>query len=342
MQKNRLSPTFISIILAFFAAIMSLLIGSVPIPPDSLLKVIAEWLGIPVVEPISSIHRTILLEIRLPRTVLIALTGASLAGSGAAYQGLFRNPLADPYLIGVASGAGLGAVIAMSINFPDNLLGMFTIPGAAFASGLITILMVYALARVGKTVPTTNLLLAGVTVSSFATALTSFLMIQSQNELRRAIIWLLGGATLSGWKPVIAMLPYTLIGLVGLYLLSYSLNVLQFGEEQARQMGLNVDLVKKLIILVSSLTAAAAVAFSGIIGFIGLIVPHMIRILWTGDYQKLLPLSIWMGMVLLLVTDVIARVAIAPQEIPLGVITALIGAPFFLWILRRSKQQAFW
>lgn len=342
MLKNRVSPTLISILLVIVTAIMSLLVGSVAIPADALLKVIAEWLGFPVIEPVSAIHRTILLDIRLPRTVLIALTGASLAGSGAAYQGLFRNPLADPYLIGVASGAGLGAVIAMSINFPDTMLGMFSIPVAAFVSGLITILLVYMLARVGKTVPTTNLLLAGVTVSSFCTALTSFLMIQSQNELRRAIIWLLGGATLSGWKPVIAMLPYTVIGLVGLNLLSYSLNVLQFGEEQARQLGINVDLIKKLIILMSSLTAAAAVAFSGIIGFIGLIVPHMIRILWTGDYRKLLPLSIWMGMVLLLATDIIARVAIAPQEIPLGVITALVGAPFFLWVLKLSKQQAFW
>ncbi len=342
MQKNRVSPTLISILLVIITAILSLLVGSVAIPADALLKIIAEWLGIPVIEPVSAIHRTILLDIRLPRTVLIALTGASLAGSGAAYQGLFRNPLADPYLIGVASGAGLGAVIAMSINFPDTMLGMFSIPVAAFVSGLITILLVYMLARVGKTVPTTNLLLAGVTVSSFCTALTSFLMIQSQNELRRAIIWLLGGATLSGWKPVIAMLPYTVIGLVGLNLLSYSLNVLQFGEEQTRQLGINVDLIKKLIILMSSLTAAAAVAFSGIIGFIGLIVPHMIRILWTGDYRKLLPLSIWMGMVLLLATDIIARVAIAPQEIPLGVITALVGAPFFLWVLKLSKQQAFW
>ena len=282
------------------------------------------------------------MDIRLPRTVLIALTGASLAGSGAAYQGLFRNPLADPYLIGVASGAGLGAVIAMSINFPDTTLGMFTIPMAAFLSGLLTIFLVYMLARVGKTVPITNLLLAGVSISSFCTALTSFLMIQSQNELRRAIIWLLGGATLSGWKPVFAMLPYTLIGLSSLYFLSYSLNVLQFGEEQASQLGLRVDRIKKLIILSSSLTAAAAVAFSGIIGFIGLIVPHMVRILWTADYRKLIPLSILLGSSLLLLTDILARVAIAPQEIPLGVITALVGAPFFLWVLRRSKQQAFW
>ncbi len=341
-MKSRVSPFLFSLLLTFGAAILSLLIGSVSVPMNTLIKLAAEWLGIPATEAVSAVHRTILLDIRLPRTVLIALTGASLAGSGAAYQGLFRNPLADPYLIGVASGAGLGAVIAMSINFPDTTLGMFTIPMAAFLSGLLTIFLVYMLARVGKTVPITNLLLAGVSISSFCTALTSFLMIQSQNELRRAIIWLLGGATLSGWKPVFAMLPYTLIGLSSLYFLSYSLNVLQFGEEQASQLGLRVDRIKKLIILSSSLTAAAAVAFSGIIGFIGLIVPHMVRILWTADYRKLIPLSILLGSSLLLLTDILARVAIAPQEIPLGVITALVGAPFFLWVLRRSKQQAFW
>ena len=156
---------------------------------------------------------------------MIALTGASLAGSGAAYQGLFRNPLADPYLIGVASGAGLGAVIAMSVHWPEKLLGFYAIPFAAFLAGLLTVLIVYILARVGKSVPITNLLLAGVSISSFCTALTSYLMIQSQNELRRAIIWLLGGSSMTGWEPFLAMLPYTMIGLGAIVLSGYPLNV---------------------------------------------------------------------------------------------------------------------
>jgi iron complex transport system permease protein len=341
-MKRLVTPYLLLIPLIIIVMILSLAIGSVSIPVDILLKLLASKLGISAGASIPTIFSTIVIQLRLPRTILIALTGAALSGSGAAYQGLFRNPLADPYLIGVASGAGLGAVIAMSVHWPEQLLGMYTIPMAAFIAGVLTVVIVYALARVGKTVPTTNLLLAGVSISSFCTALTSFLMLHGHNELRRALSWLLGGSALTGWDPVLAVLPYVLCGLVGLVLLGYPLNVLQFGEEQAQQLGLNVNRTKTLIILLASLTAASAVAFAGIIGFVGLIVPHIVRLLWTSDYRKLIPYSILMGVVVLLIADIISRVVIPSQEIPLGIITALAGAPFFLWILRRSKQQAFW
>jgi iron complex transport system permease protein len=336
------SPYLLLITLIVIVMILSLAIGNVSIPVDILLKLFASKLGISTGASIPTVFSTIVIQLRLPRTILIALTGAALSGSGAAYQGLFRNPLADPYLIGVASGAGLGAVIAMSVHWPEQLLGMYTIPMAAFITGVLTVVIVYALARVGKTVPTTNLLLAGVSISSFCTALTSFLMLHGHNELRRALSWLLGGSALTGWDPVLAVIPYVLCGLVGLVLLGYPLNVLQFGEEQAQQLGLNVNRTKTLIILLASLTAASAVAFAGIIGFVGLIVPHIVRLLWTSDYRKLIPYSILMGVVVLLIADIISRVVIPSQEIPLGIITALAGAPYFLWILRRSKQQAFW
>jgi iron complex transport system permease protein len=341
-MKRVITPYLLLIPLIIIVMILSLAIGSVSIPVDILLKLLASKLGISTGASIPTVFSTIVIQLRLPRTILIALTGAALSGSGAAYQGLFRNPLADPYLIGVASGAGLGAVIAMSVHWPEQLLGMYTIPMAAFIAGVLTVVIVYALARVGKTVPTTNLLLAGVSVSSFCTALTSFLMLHGHSELRRALSWLLGGSALTGWDPVLAVLPYVLCGLIGLVLLGYPLNVLQFGEEQAQQLGLNVNRTKTLIILLASLTAASAVAFAGIIGFVGLIVPHIIRLLWTSDYRKLIPYSILMGVVVLLIADIISRVVIPSQEIPLGIITALAGAPFFLWILRRSKQQAFW
>lgn len=341
--KLLFKPIILVAVLAFSAACLSLAVGTVSIPVGTVFKVFLSRL------PALGIHpdwpdtfETILFDLRFPRTILIAMTGASLAGSGAAYQGLFRNPLADPYLIGVASGAGLGAVIAMSIKWPASLFGYFIIPFAALLAGMLTVVIVYILARVGKTVPVTNLLLAGVTVSSFCTALTSFLMIRSQGELRRAIIWLLGGVSTSSWEPVLAMLPYTLIGLGLLLASGHALNVMQFGEEQAAQLGLNTSVTKFVVILGSTLAAAAAVAFTGIIGFVGLIVPHVIRMLWSGDYRKLIPLSILGGMVVLLVTDILARILIPPQEVPLGIITALAGAPFFLWVLRRSKQQAFW
>ena len=184
---------------------------------------------------------TILFSLRLPRTILIAMVGAALAGSGTAYQGLFRNPLADPYLIGVASGAGLGAVAAMSIHWSYTTLGLLAVPLAAFASGLITVAIVYALARVGHALPASNLILSGVAVSSFATALTSFLMLRASGELRRALAWLLGGATMSGWQPVLALLPYWVVGLGILLTFGHALNVLQFGDEQAQQLGLPVN-----------------------------------------------------------------------------------------------------
>ena len=339
----RINPLLIAAAIAFMAVILSLIIGSVPIPLSTLGKMILQKIpGVEIQATWPASFSTILFDLRFPRTVLIALTGASLAGSGAAYQGLFRNPLADPYLIGVASGAGLGAVIAMSIHWPEKMFGFFTIPFAAFISGMLTVVVVYILARVGKTVPTTNLLLAGVSISSFCTALTSYLMIQSQSELRRAIIWLLGGSSMSGWEPVLAMLPYTVIGLSALLISVNPLNVLQFGEEQASQLGLNVQKARVIVILGSSLAAASAVAFTGIIGFVGLIVPHMVRIVWSSDYRRLIPLSIVSGVSVLLVTDIVARIIIPPQEVPLGIITALVGAPFFLWILKKSKQQAFW
>jgi iron complex transport system permease protein len=291
---------------------------------------------------------TIVYRIRLPHTMLVALSGAALAGSGAAYQGLFRNPLADPYLIGVASGAGLGAVAAMSLPAlmsisafaPSmaSLLGMFTIPAAAFVGAILTVVVVYFLARSGGRVPTTTLILAGVAVGSFASALTSFLMLRSQGELRRALAWLLGGATMSGWEPVLAALPYIILGLGVLAFSGHALNVLQFGDEQAQQLGMRVERARALLLLSASLATAAAVSFSGIIGFVGLIVPHLARLLWGADYRRLIPLSILGGASLLLLADLLARLVLRPETLPVGIITALAGAPFFLWVLRRSQK----
>jgi iron complex transport system permease protein len=333
----------VSILGLLIAFILSVAIGPVNIPPGIALAVLGARLGgmsLPI--PSFQIFSTILLEIRLPHALLLLLTGAALAGSGAGYQGLFRNPLADPYLIGVASGAGLGAVVAMSIRWPADLAGLYVIPAAAFVGAVVTVMIVYSLARIGKSLPTTTLILAGVAISSFATSLTSFLMLRSNEELRRATGWLLGGSLMSGWQPVIALLPYVLLGLGALMVSGHALNVLQFGEEQASQMGLAAERVKFWLILAASLTTASAVAFSGIIGFVGLIVPHLIRLLWGADYRRLIPLSIVSGGTALLLADLLARVVLAPQVLPVGIVTALAGAPFFLWVLRRAKNQGYW
>jgi len=334
-MKKSLLPFVWTFIFLVVTLIMSIAIGSVFISPVDVWRAL-------VGQATNETFTTILWNIRLPRTALIGLVGAALAGSGAAYQGLFRNPLADPYLIGVASGAGLGAVLAMSINWPYTTLGLLAVPAMAFVASLLTVFLVYLFARAGADVPTTNLILAGVAVSSFTGALTSFLMLRSNGELRRALSWLLGGVSLSGWPAILALAPYLAVGLVTLTLSGHALNLLQFGDDQAAQLGLDTRRAKVIIIVAASLVTAAAVSFAGIIGFIGLIVPHVVRIFWGADYRRIIPLSILGGAGALLLADVLARVIIAPQELPVGIVTALAGAPFFLWVLRRGKSLGHW
>jgi len=323
--------------------VLSAAMGPVPIPPLTVVKMILDRLpGLALGADWPATFQTILFQIRLPHAFLIALTGMALGGSGAAYQGLFRNPLADPYIIGVASGAGLGAVIAMAVRWPTTLLGMAAVPLAAFVGAVITVSVVYALARVGRTTPVTHLILAGVAVGTFTSALTSLIMLLSNQELRRAIVWLLGGFSLGGWKPVVAAFPYLALGLGALTMLGRPLNVLQFGDEQAQQLGLHVERLKLIVVVAASLVAATAVSFAGIIGFVGLIVPHLARILWGIDYRRLIPLATLLGGAMLLAADILARIILAPRQLPVGIVTAVFGAPFFLWLLRRAKQVGGW
>jgi iron complex transport system permease protein len=349
--------TYLLTVLVLAAAlVISVAVGAVTIPVREILALLVPASLRGMLSPnliIPASDRTIVLEIRLPRTVLIALVGAGLAGSGAAYQGLFRNPLADPYLLGVASGAGLGAILAMSWEGPGGVpvfarlgpsLGLYFVPAVAFAGALLTVLLVYRLGRTRQDrtgVPDSHLsylILAGVAIGALATALTSFLILRFEGDMQRAIVWMLGGYALGGWQPVWALLPYILIGLVGLSLLGRPLNVLQFGEEQALQLGLDVPRARLAIVVLASLTTAAAVSFAGIIGFVGLAVPHLVRMMIGSDYRRLVPMSILSGAILLLLADVLARTAEAPQEIPVGIVTALLGVPFFLYLLRTSSR----
>jgi len=335
-------PYLFSTGLLVMFVVISIAVGSVFIPPEVIALLLfnrtlgldtpVDWQG----------FATILFSLRLPRTALVMLAGMALSGSGAAYQGLFRNPLADPYLVGVASGAGLGAVIAMSVRWPYSTLGLLAVPLAALAGGLLTVAVVYRLARINQVLPISNLILAGVAASSFTTSLTSFLMIRSTGEIHRSLVWLLGGATMSGWQPVLASLPYIAGGLGVLIAMGHALNILQFGDEQAQQLGLHANRIRRIIILSATLTTAAAISFAGVIGFVGLVVPHVVRMIWGPDYRHLIPLAVIIGASFLLGADVLARILISPSEVPLGIITALTGAPFFLWIMRRARSQTLW
>jgi iron complex transport system permease protein len=336
-------PYLLNAAILILALVFSIALGAVYIPPGTITRILAGQIpGVDISPSWPESSAAIVLLVRLPHTLLIAITGAALAGSGAAYQGLFRNPLADPYLIGVASGAGLGAIAAMALRGTGDLLGFYLIPVGAFIGALLTVLAVYSLAKVGRMVPLTSLILAGVAIGTFASALTSFIMLRSDDQIYRAISFLLGGSTMTGWKPVMAVIPYMVLGMGLLFLSGQVLNVLQFGEEQAKQLGLPVERAKVFVIVTASLTTAVAVAFSGVIGFVGLIVPHMIRILWGADYRRLIPLSIIGGASTLLLADMLARILLAPQTLPVGIVTALAGTPFFLWILRRAKTEVFW
>ena len=339
----RKHPYLLTLFLLVISFLLSIRVGAVFIPLETIIKVIAAELpGTHITPDWSASLTAIILAVRLPHTVLVMLTGSALASSGAAYQGLFRNPLADPYLIGIASGAGLGAVFAMSLRWVATPLGLYLVPLGAFLGAILTVILVYSLARIDGLVPLTTLILSGVAVGAFASALTSFLMLRGDGQLRRAISFLLGGSPMAGWEPIQAVLPYMVVGMGLLSLSGHMLNVLQFGEDEAKQMGLAVDRAKVFIIVTASLTTAVAVAFSGVIGFIGLIIPHTIRMIWGPDYRRLIPLSILGGASALLFADMLARVLLAPASLPVGIITALAGAPFFLWILRRAKREVFW
>ncbi|MEJ2738741.1 MAG: iron chelate uptake ABC transporter family permease subunit [Dehalococcoidia bacterium] len=314
-------------------------IGSTDISLAAIAKMLINRLPFIELAPVwTESAETIILNIRLPRIILAGLTGAALSVAGATYQGLFRNPLADPYLIGVAQGAGLGAIIGflLPISFHIGI-----IPLLAFAGAVLAVSIVSSIARVGKSLPMTTLILAGVALGAFLAAITSYLMIASGEKLHNIVLWLLGTFSIANWWQVAMVTPYILIGIIVIWLYARPLNVMQLDEEQAQQLGINVERVKIVLLGAATLITAAAISFCGIIGFVGIIVPHAIRLIWGPDHRFLLPLSTIAGAIFLILADTIARTVLAPTEVPIGVITAFIGAPFFLYLLRQKKRALF-
>ncbi len=342
IRQTRIGFMVIGPLLVVGIATLGVGLGSVTIPPLTVFRLLLAQLPFTSITPDwPATYETIIMQIRLPRVLLVALTGASLAISGGAYQGLFRNPLADPYLIGVASGAGLGAIIAISWDAPRVLLGASAIPIAAFCSALLTVALVYGLGRIGQSAPTTTLIMAGVAIGTLASSISTLIMLSLNNNAVRVLGFLLGGYGGAGWDSVVAILPFALIGFAVMIAYARPLNVLLFDEEQARQLGIEVERVKLILVAAATLSTAAAVSFSGLIGFVGLIVPHAVRLVVGPDHRKLLPNSAWVGAGFLVLADLIARTVLSPQELPLGIVTAFAGAPFFIYLLRRAKHAAF-
>jgi iron complex transport system permease protein len=319
------------------SAVIGVLVGAVDLAPGALLESIGERLHVPGVSTgLSPTEESILWELRVPRVVLAGLVGGTLAMAGATYQGVFRNPLADPYLLGVAAGAGLGATLAIAYA-PVSLQGQRLLPLAAFAGASVAVVLTYAVGRsAGRGRDAATLELAGVTVASFLTAAQTFAQQRNTETLQQVYSWILGGLPTSGWSDVLLVVPYVALAATVIIVLRRVVDVLNLGDDEASSLGVNVRRVRLLLVVAATLGTAAVVSVSGLIGFVGIIVPHTIRLLTGYGYRALLPLSLVVGAGFLILADVVARTALAPAEIPLGVVTAFIGAPFFAIVLRTS------
>lgn len=282
---------------------------------------------------LSELQRSILWEIRLPRVVLGGLVGATLSGAGGAYQGVFQNPLADPYLLGVAAGAGLGATIAIVTG-----VGSAGVLPFAFIGAIAAVVLTYAIGysvRLGRTA--TTLILAGVAVSAFLTAAQTYLQQRRADTLREVYSWILGRLSTVGWGEVTTILPYVVVSLAALVAHRRALDVMSVGDEEAAGLGMHTTLVRASVVVAATLGTAAAVAVGGLIGFVGIIVPHTVRLVAGPSYRRILPLSIVGGAAFLILADLLARTAASPAEVPIGVITAFFGAPFFAVLLRNRE-----
>lgn len=313
-------------------------VGSVYVPPLTAAKILADKLPFVDIAPNwPDSWNTIIWEIRFPRVILAGLVGASLAISGATYQGLFRNPLADPYLIGVSAGAGLGFTIVVLTGVPIYSHGFSILPAAAFAGAIIAVTLAYSVTRQLGGLSLSTLILAGVAIAYLASAVTSFLMIRSDPDLRPVLTLLLGSFIGTQWEDVYIVLPYLVPGVLVMMAYGRVLNLLQLNEDEAKQLGVNVERTKFVLIALASLTTAAAVSVSGLVGFVGLIAPHAVRIMWGHDHRFLLPMAMITGAGFLILADLAARTVASPSELPVGIVTAFCGAPFFLYLLRARR-----
>lgn len=321
------------------AMLLGILVGPAGLTPSGvILDVIDRLPFVDVDSGLTARQQSILWNIRMPRVVLGALVGATLAIAGAAYQGVFRNPLADPYLLGVSSGAGLGATLAIAVGGAAGFAG---VPIAAFAGGMLAVGATYALGRtVGSGRTEVVIILAGVAVAAFANAIQTFFMQRNDDTLRQVYSWLLGRLSTDGWSDVLTVLPYVVVSVAVVLLHGRTLDVMAVGDVEAGSLGINPDRVRLVLIGVATLGTAAVVSVSGLIGFVGIVVPHAVRLLVGPGHRLLLPLSLMVGAAFLVLADVVARTVMSPAELPIGVVTAAIGAPFFLLVLRRGRVSA--
>jgi iron complex transport system permease protein len=315
--------------------VVALQIGSVPLATRDILGALG-W------GTADETTRAIVLQIRLPRIILSVVVGAGLAAAGTVFQGIFRNPMADPYIIGVSAGAALGATVAIVSGLTFAVAGVGATTVLAFVGALAVTLLVYRLAWARGEAAVEHLLLAGIAVGAFLGAIISALQLFGGDSLQQVIFWLMGGFSGRTWEHVRLAVPYVATGYLVARLLARDLNLMVMGDETARSLGVPVARSRTLLIVAGSLMAASAVAVSGLIGFVGLVVPHLMRLLTGPDHRRLLPSAALGGGFVLLLADTVARSIIPPADVPVGIVTAALGAPFFLYLLRRHRRRTFW
>jgi len=317
-------------------------LGVVSISPLNIMKITLNKMALFSFVPTwQAGDETILFQIRLPRVIAGGLVGAALASAGVLFQGLLRNPMADPYIIGTSAGAAFGATIAMMLPVTVTFLSFGLVPIAAFVGALGAVLLVYNLARVGGRTPVVSMLLAGFAVSAMLTAVMFFMVtLSGRTELIYTVYsFLMGSISVSGWNQLIIIAPVIIGGIIAARFLAFRLNAFSLGEEGAAYLGINVERDKLLVLALGSLLTAAAVSISGLVGFVGLVVPHAVRLVLGPDHRLLLPAAALSGGAFLVLADLFARTLLAPTEIPIGILTALIGAPFFIYLLRRTRKE---
>jgi iron complex transport system permease protein len=326
------------------AAVLGLVIGPVALNPFGVAAEILNLLpGVDIHSGLTPQETAIVTQLRLPRVALGLIVGSMLALAGGCYQGVFRNPLADPYLLGVAAGAGLGATAAVALGVSMDIQGgarvSGLVPAFAFAGALLGVFLAYGLGAAGARVRTpTTLLLAGVAVVSFLTAIQTYILQKNVETIREVYTFILGSLATSGWSEVRLALPYAAAAAVVVLAHRRELDVFSVGDEEAASLGLHPQRSRLLLLIAASLGTAAAVAVSGLIGFVGIIVPHMIRLIAGTSYRLILPLSMFFGGAFLVLSDLLARTILPPTEVPIGVVTAFLGAPFFVFVLRTAKR----
>lgn len=340
--KNNKKIIGVYFIILLITIIFASTIGVANISFTDSLKIILS--KIPIIEKfidVSSINHSfklIVLNIRLPRIILSVLVGIALSTSGVVFQAIFKNPMADPYILGISAGAAFGATMVIIFGVSFTILGMTSISIGAFLGAILSTTLVYNIARLNNKTPIITLLLSGIAISFFLSALINLIMTFNEDQVEKIIFWTMGSVATASWDSVLISIFPVIIGVSLFMIFSKELNVMLIGEETANNLGINVKFLRKLLLIIASIVSASVVAVSGIIGFVGLIIPHAMRLLVGPDHKKLFPYTIISGGIFMIIADTISRVALNPTEIPIGVITSLIGAPYFIFLLIRNKR----